>query len=373
MGQTLVGTRIVVTDDEPMIRDIVARKLAAQGAECVTAVDGDTAKKAIADGGADLLLLDVRMPNCYGIDVLRDVREAYPDVAVVMMTAVADVKVAIEALRLGAYDYIIKPVDLNLLLLSLDRALEKRELLLENRGYQTYLEERVRRQTERLRGNFLNSVKSLAIALEAKDRYTRGHSERVAHLSVVIARELGFDANRVEKIRTAGLIHDIGKIGVREVVLNKQGPLDDDEFEHIKAHCAIGEEILRPVVDDEEVLQTVRHHHERYDGRGYPDGLAGETIPEAARIVAVADSFVHGSETSDASGSIPEGARIVAVADAFDAMTSDRPYRAAAGLAVALDELEKQKGRQFDPRMVEALLRAVERDPSVANHFQTAQ
>ena len=368
MGQTLVGTRIVVTDDEPMIRDIVARKLAAQGAECVTAVDGDTAKKAIADGGADLLLLDVRMPNCYGIDVLRDVREAYPDVAVVMMTAVADVKVAIEALRLGAYDYIIKPVDLNLLLLSLDRALEKRELLLENRGYQTYLEERVRRQTERLRGNFLNSVKSLAIALEAKDRYTRGHSERVARLSVAIAKELGMDEDRIEKIRTAGLIHDIGKIGVREVVLNKQGPLDETEREHVKAHCEIGEEILRPVVEDEEILLTVRHHHERYDGSGYPDRLVGETIPEAARIIAVADSFVHGADSSDSTHGIPEGARIIAVADAFDAMTSDRPYRQAAGMDVALAELAKQKGKQFDPRMVDALLQAVRKDPSVVSH-----
>ena len=180
--------------------------------------------------------------------------------------------------------------------------------------------------------HFLNAVIALAYALEAKDIYTSGHSQRVAKISVAIARELDMPRDSIEKIGLTRLIHDIGKIGVRESVLNKPDRLTDEEFHQVKRHCEMGEHMLYPIADDEEILMMVRHHHERYDGTGYPDELSGEHIPL--------------------------GARILAVADAYDAMTSERPYREAMSDETACAELEHCKGTQFDPEVADAFLRS---------------
>jgi len=216
-------------------------------------------------------------------------------------------------------------------MLSVERALAQKRLEQENRDYQQHLEQKVAEQAQKIRIAFLNSITALVYALEAKDKYTSGHSQRVAEISVAIAAELGLSKPEIEQMRLAGLIHDIGKIGVREAVLNKPGKINDKEFRHILSHSSIGEHILTPIVEDEVILKAVRHHHERYDGNGYPDGLAGEKIPLAARILAVADTY--------------------------DAIISGRPYRAAQSIKAACDEIEDNRGSQFDPKVVDAFVR----------------
>jgi putative two-component system response regulator len=293
------------------------------------------------------------MPGKPGPEVLQEIKTKYPDTAVIMVTAIADVQTAIGLMRIGAYDYIIKPVELNVLTVSLERALEKRNLIIENRDYQLHLENRVEEQTQKIRQSFLNSTTSLAYALEAKDKYTHGHSERVTEIAVTVARELDISKGMLEKIRLAGLLHDVGKIGVSELILNKPGKLTSEEFEVVKSHSEVGERILSPIVEDKEILEMVRHHHERYDGTGYPDGLSGKQMTQGASIIAVAEAY---------NNILSQGALTLAVADAYDAMTSDRPYRPAMPTDVACSELEKGKGKQFDPAIVDAFLSLLKRN-----------
>ncbi|MBN2463064.1 MAG: response regulator [Dehalococcoidia bacterium] len=339
--------KILIVDDELRVREILSRKLADNGYHCLTAPDGNNALKILKTDHVDLVLLDIMMPGKSGHDVLQEIKAMYPDTAVIMITAVADVQTAISLMRMGAYDYIIKPVELNVLSLSLDRALEKRELIIENRDYQLHLEQRVEDQTKKIRQSFLNSTASLAYALEAKDKYTHGHSERVTEIAVTVAQELDIPKATVEKIRMAGLLHDVGKIGVSELILNKPGKLTSEEFELVKSHCEVGERILSPIVEDKEILEMVRHHHERYDGTGYPDGLSGKQMTPGASIIAVAEAY---------NNILSQGALALAVADAYDAMTSDRPYRPAMPTEDAYSELERGKGKQFDPNIVDAFL-----------------
>jgi HD-GYP domain-containing protein (c-di-GMP phosphodiesterase class II) len=253
-----------------------------------------------------------------------------------MITAVADVEVAVSCLAIGAMDYLTKPFHLEEVRARVAQALEKRRLVVENRGYQESLQEKVAVQARRLEELFLASVQSLAEALEVKDPYTRGHSVRVSHYSVMIARELGLDGEMMRQIELGGHVHDIGKIGVREEVLNKPGKLTDAEYEHIMTHPVVGWRILAPLLAETPVaLNIVRSHHERFDGRGVPDRLTGEQIPFEARIAAVADSF--------------------------DAMTSDRPYRPdGMSIDASVAELIRCSGTQFDPKIVTAMIGAVQ-------------
>jgi len=347
---------ILVADDEFSVRDIISRRLTEEGYECAVACDGTDALKKLNAREFGLALLDIKMPGKLGTDVLEQIQIKCPDTAAIMITAVNDVETAITSLKMGAYDYIVKPVNLNTLVVSVERALDKRRLILENREYRLHLEEKVKEQAEKIRDSFLNSIASLANALEANDRYTSGHSQRVTEMAVAIARELSMSEDEIEKIRLAGLLHDIGKIGVRESVLNKPGRLTDEEYREVMAHPEIGERILSPVVGDMEILKMVRHHHERYDGNGYPDGLSGEEVSEETAVVAVVEAC---SDMSSAEGKekLSQGARILAVADAYDAMTSDRPYRRAMSLQDACAEMENGRGRQFAPVVVDAFLR----------------
>ena len=328
--------RCLIVDDEPRLRQVLARLMRGDGFDCAEAGSGVEALEALERTPVPLLLTDLRMPRMDGLELLRHVRDRYPDTAVVMITAVADVDSAVQALSLGATDYLTKPFHLDEVRARVAQALEKRRLRMENRDYQERLEERVAQQARRIEELFLAAIQSLVESLEVKDPYTRGHSDRVSRYSATIAEGLGLDAAFVRHVELGGHLHDIGKIGVREAVLNKPGPLTDEEYRHIMTHPMVGWQILSPLLGDAPTaLRVVRWHHERYDGRGIPDGLAGEEIPLEARIAAVADSF--------------------------DAMTSSRPYRPGRRMSVAaaLEELRRHRGTQYDPRVLDVFLALV--------------
>ena len=338
MGQdnpAVSALHCVVVDDEAHLRRVLMRLMEAEGFICHEAPNGRAAIEVLSRVPATLLLSDLHMPELDGMGLLRVARELYPDTAVIMITAVSDVSTAVSALSVGAMDYLTKPFHLDEVRARVRQALEKRSLILENRGYQQGLEARVAEQARRLETLFLASIQSLADVLEVKDPYTHGHSLRVSNYSVAIAKIIGLNADAVREIEIGGHVHDIGKIGVREAVLNKAGPLSPDEYDHIMTHPVVGWRILSPLLGDVPMaLNVVRWHHERYDGSGIPDGLVG--------------------------GAIPVEARIAAVADTFDAMTSVRPYRPGVSLDETLDELRRCSGAQFDPVCVSAFFEALD-------------
>lgn len=324
----------LVVDDEVRLRQILMHLMKTHGFRCLEAGNGAEALEQLARRRVTLVLSDLRMPRMDGMALLREVRTHYPDTAMVMITAVADVEVAVSCLAQGAMDYLIKPFHLEEVRARVAQALERRRLILENRDYQERLEEKVAAQASRLEELFLAGVQALAEALELKDPYTRGHSVRVSQYSSIIARTLGLDDEIVRQIELGGHVHDIGKIGVREAVLNKTGRLTDEEYEHIMIHPVVGWKVLAPLLGDAPVaLNIVRSHHERIDGRGVPDGLAGDAIPLEARIAAAAD--------------------------AIDAMTSGRPYRGnELTLQAAVEELQRNAGTQFDRDIVGVVVHA---------------
>ena len=313
------------------------RLMQGDGFEVYEAGSGKEALEVLERVPVTLILSDLRMPEMDGMELLRHVRTRFPASAVILITAVAEVEVAVGCLALGAMDYLTKPFHLEEVRARVVQALEKRRLILENRDYQERLEERVAAQARRLEELFLASIQSLAEALEVKDRYTRGHSIRVSQYSTMIARAMDLESEVVRQVEIGGHVHDIGKIGVREAVLNKAGPLTDEEYKHIMTHPMLGWRILSPLLTDMPLaLNIVRSHHERFDGRGIPDGVGGRQIPLEARIAAAAD--------------------------AFDAMTSIRPYRHGKSLSLeaAVAELRRCGGTQFDPGVLEAFIPLLE-------------
>ena len=327
------GMRCLVVDDEPRLRRVLIRLLEGEGFQCREAGSGVEALTLLEQEPVPLMISDLRMPEMDGVTLLREVTSRWPETAVIVVTAVAEVESAVACLQMGALDYVAKPFHLDEVRARVAQALDKRRLLQENRSYQHHLEERVEAQARRIEELFLEGVHALVHALEAKDGYTRGHSMRVSNYAVSIARALDFDKDLVDTIALGSELHDVGKIGVSEAVLHKAGKLSDQEYRHIMEHTVIGYRILGPLMRDAPgALAIVRSHHERFDGKGVPDGLAGEAIPLEARVVAVAD--------------------------AFDAMTSVRPYRPSLPVAGAMKELEEGKGVQFDAQVVEAFKRA---------------
>jgi len=331
----MASPRALIVDDEPRLRQVLVRLMSRDGFACADAPDGAAALAQMEREPASLVLSDLRMPGMDGVELLRRLRERWPDTVVVMITAVADVEVAVSCLALGAVDYLTKPFNLDEVRARVRQALEKRRLILENRDYQRRLEDRVAEQSQRLERLFLASMQSLADALEVKDPYTRGHSVRVSLYATAIAEALGVDDDTLRQLSLGGHLHDIGKIGVREAVLNKPGPLSDDEYAHIMTHPVVGWRLLKPLLGDAPLaLAVVRSHHERWDGSGVPDALVADAIPFEARIVAVADSF--------------------------DAMTSHRPYRQGLTIEAARAELRRCAGAQYDPRVVAAFEAALD-------------
>jgi len=320
-------------DDEPRLRRVLVRLLEGDGFTCREAGSGVEALAVLEHERIPLVISDLRMPQMDGVTLLREIVSRWPDTAVVMVTAVAEVESAVACLQLGALDYVAKPFHLDEVRARVMQALDKRRLLIENQSYHMHLEERVQEQARRIEQLFLGGVQALAQALEAKDTYLRGHSLRVAEYAMGIARQLGLSDDARQTIGLGGHLHDIGKIGVSEEVLHKASRLSEAEYAHIMEHPVIGARILGPLLDDSPtVIAIVRSHHERLDGKGLPDGLRAAAIPVEVRVVSVAD--------------------------AFDAMTSVRPYRPSLPVARALDELRTGKGVQFDADAVDAFFRA---------------
>ena len=327
------GMRCLVVDDEPRLRRVLVRLLEGEGFTCAEAGSGVEALKELEKVPVPLVISDLRMPEMDGVSLLREVISRWPETAVIVVTAVAEVESAVACLQMGALDYVAKPFHLDEVRARVSQALDKRRLIIENRNYQQGLEVRVEAQARRIEELFLEGVHALVFALEAKDAYTRGHSMRVANYAIEIARALGLDKDSIDTIALGAELHDVGKIGVSESVLHKAGKLSEAEYRHIMEHTVIGARILGPLMRDAPgALAIVRSHHERVDGSGFPDGLKGDVIPFEARLVSVAD--------------------------AFDAMTSVRPYRPSLSVKHAMSELEQGSGVQFDRDVVKAFQKA---------------
>ncbi|HMI47312.1 MAG TPA: HD domain-containing phosphohydrolase [Gemmatimonadaceae bacterium] len=333
-------TRILVVDDEETIRLALRKFLRSRGYEVEIAGSGDHALQILDEQSFSLMLCDVRMPGMTGVQVVPQAIARDQDLAIIMLTAVNDAATATEVLSSGASDYLMKPVELADLQQAVVRALQKRTELMEQHRLDKVIREEValrtvelEREKESLRLMSISIAETLINAMEAKDLYLRGHSQRVAELAGQLAQELGLEETVCEDLRVAGRLHDVGKIGIREAVLNKPGRLTEDEFEHVKQHVRIGLEILAPLFHIKQPLKYVEHHHERWDGVGYPLGLSGE--------------------------SIPLGARILCAADTFDALTSKRAYREPLEPLAALEHLRVDVGKQFDPSVYDALVSVV--------------
>lgn len=327
-----MADRIVVIDDDVMSLKLAGRVFDRAGIEGSYFSSG-TEAFAFLDGTniPDLILLDVHMPDVDGFKILKRLKAdpVYRNVPVVFLTGDDDVKTETAGLHAGAADFIRKPFAAEVLLKRVANIIEL------NRLHNDMASE-IRAKTEKLSHAYLQIVQALAASVDAKDRYTHGHSSRVAAYAREIADRAGFSVAEQDSIYMMGLLHDVGKIGIQDAIINKNGRLTDEEFAEIKTHPAVGAEILQKITDLPELMTGARWHHERFDGNGYPDGLAGDAIPEVARIIAVADTY--------------------------DAMTSNRSYRRSMPQEQVRAEIVRCSGSQFDPRFAEIMLAMIDED-----------
>jgi putative nucleotidyltransferase with HDIG domain len=345
-----IPSRILVVDDDDDSRELLARLVRAEDREVEAAVDGDEALARLEDFQPDVVLSDIYMPHLDGVELLQAIKSRAPETEVVLMTGARDTALALTAIRAGAADYLVKPIDPQELGVVLERTLEKRRLLAENRDYRESLEKQVEertaqlvartRQVERLIGrleeSYETTLNALAAALDLRDNETHDHSARVAAYAVRLGEEMGLDSAALRELRYGALLHDVGKIAVPDAILRSSQPLSEEDWERMKSHPFTGWEMLRRVPFLTSALDVVLCHHERWDGTGYPCRLEGESIPLAARIFAVVDSL--------------------------DAITSERPYRPGSSFAEARETIRAGSGTQFSPDVVEAFLRIPDSD-----------
>jgi putative nucleotidyltransferase with HDIG domain len=328
---------ILVVDDEEAIREVVSTMLESKGYHCAVAHNGRVAQDQIKKVTPDLILSDMIMPEMDGIKLLEWVRQYDPDVPVIMVTAIHDISTALEAIRRGAYDYILKPFEKDQLFLGVGRALQHRRLVIDNRNYQIDLEKKVRDRTERLETaldqlerSYDDTLEALGSALDLKDAETEGHCQRVTAFCISIAKTMPVPDNYLPILARAAFLHDIGKMAIPDGILRKPGPLNDDEKKIMRTHCQIGYDMLTRIPFLRDAAEIVLAHQEFYDGSGYPRGLKGDQIPLGARIFTIADSL--------------------------DAMISDRPYRRALPMSHACEEIKRCSGSQFDPEVVKVFM-----------------
>ncbi len=330
-------TRILIVDDDASVRDVIAVLLGEEGYACTAVCSAEAALDAARQADYSLVISDVRMPGRDGFWLLERMRDGHPDSAIVMLTAYGDTEAAVECLRNGAADYLLKPPKVTELIRAIERALGRRRLELARQKYRRSLENRVRDKTAELSRalhdlelTYSQTLWSLVAALDAREHETGDHSQRVVRYSLAVARRIGLPERELPDLGRGALLHDIGKIGVPDAILLKPGKLDDSEWLEMKRHPQIGYDILRSIDFLAPSAEIVLSHQERFDGGGYPRGLARDQIPVAARIFAIADTY--------------------------DAMTSDRPYRKALSADAARAEIARCAGSQFDPRCAEAFL-----------------
>ena len=330
--------RILVVDDEAHVRTMIGATLERHGYEVLLASCGHDALDALDRFTFELVLTDIVMQDLNGIALLERIHAQQPNLPVVMVTAIHDISVAIDTMRRGAYDYLLKPFERERLVSTVQRALEHRQALQESHNYQQSLEQVVRARTEMLRQamddlehSYDVTLEALGDALDLKDSETEGHSKRVTAYTIALARAMGISPAEIKVIARGAFLHDIGKMAIPDEILRKPGTLTPEERDVMRDHCTRGYHMLRKIPFLSEAAEIVFSHQEHYDGSGYPSGL-------------------HGNE-------IPIGSRIFAVADALDAITSDRPYRKAHSFDAAREEILRCSGTQFDPRIVEVFLK----------------
>jgi putative nucleotidyltransferase with HDIG domain len=339
---TTMSPRILIVDDEVEITEILA-DLLSEDYECLRAASAEEALTRLHEGQFQLVISDITMPGMSGLDMIPHIKALSPDTVVVMISGMQTVESAIGALRLGAFDYLMKPFDLRQVEAVVKRALEHHELVVAKQRYENHLEELVEQRTveldkalNSLEGAYRSTLKALTAALETRDSETHGHSERVVTYSLRLGREYGLSSEEMKSLEFGSLLHDIGKIGVPDSILRKPAKLTEEEWVRMREHPMHGQQILRGIEFLEGASRVVAQHHEKWDGTGYPLGLRREEIDICARIFSVAD--------------------------AFDAITSDRVYRRGKPYEAAAQELDDWSGRQFDPKIVEAFHRVPKSD-----------
>jgi putative nucleotidyltransferase with HDIG domain len=342
MRQESFASRILIVDDEREITEILSDLLSVN-LDCETAGSAEEALACLRQGEFRLVISDITMPGMSGLEMVPHVKQISPDTVVIMISGLQTVESAIEAMRLGAFDYVMKPFDLRQVEAVVKRALEHHELIVAKQRYENQLEELVEQRTAELdqalaslEDAYRSTLKALTSALETRDSETHGHSERVVTYSLRLGRECGLDSGQMKALEFGSLLHDIGKIGVPDAILRKPAKLTEEEWVLMREHPLHGQQILRGIEFLNRASRVVAQHHEKWDGSGYPLGLSGEDIDVCARIFAVAD--------------------------AYDAITSDRVYRRGKSYEAAAQELEEWAGKQFDAKIVEAFHRVPKED-----------
>jgi putative nucleotidyltransferase with HDIG domain len=329
--------RVLVIDDDLSTVELVCQALEIAGYNVKGVTDANEIKGILTKNAYETILTDINMPQISGIEFLEYVNQVDEKLPVILMTGYSDTHYLMSAIKLGAYDFIKKPFNMDELIITVNHAVAKRRLELRYEEYHDMLEEMVLKRTDELmkanktiETNLVKTILAMVNALEASDTYTRGHSERVTAVSMLILEQLKLaDKKNMKMLRLGAILHDIGKIGIEPNILNKPSRLNDQEYQIIKNHPAIGYNIISPIELNNEVFNIVRQHHERVDGKGYPNNIKGDKISILARIVSVADTY--------------------------DAITSDRAYRKGKSKEFAFDEINKYSGTQFDPEVVKAL------------------
>lgn len=329
--------RVLVVDDETEIRDMLLIRLRMEGYDCTEAGSAEAALQHLGERPCDVVVSDLRMGGRSGLALLEEVRRSHPGTAVILATGENDVRVAIEAMKQGAADYLLKPFQFELVIAGVARAVEKKRMEQELENYRQHLEQMVAERTEQVESamrqvenTYDATLQALGAALDMRATEVAGHSLRVSRYSEEIARRMGYDGEGLRNILRGAFLHDIGKLGIPDAILLKNGRLTTQEKLVMESHVRLGYEMVRRIEFLEAAAEIVLNHQERFDGFGYPQGVKGEEIPLPARIFTVAD--------------------------ALDAMTSNRPYRAALPFAVARAEIVRESGRQFDPDVVNVFL-----------------
>jgi len=342
MPETIAQPRLLIVDDEVEVRGVL-RDLLGDTYQCTEAASAEEALAQLRDMNYELVISDITMSGMSGLEMIPRVKVVSPDTVIVMISGMQTIESAIDALRLGAFDYLMKPFDLRQAEAAVARALEHHELVVAKQRYENHLEELVDQRTaeldqalDSLENAYRSTLQALTAALEARDAETHGHSERVVTFSLRLGREYGLTAPQMKALEFGSLLHDIGKIGVPDAILRKPAKLTDEEWVRMREHPTHGQQILRGIKFLEGPARVVAQHHEKWDGSGYPLGLKAEEIDICARIFSVAD--------------------------AFDAITSDRVYRQGRPYEAASQELDEWADRQFDPKVVEAFHRVPKED-----------